>query len=94
VACGIGVAVLAARLAIAGPGRLAKEFASLRSQRLVFDACDVTVGRTGATASCRGTASYVPKAGTQQSTTEFRRRTFALQDDGEGWVIVRTETRQ
>jgi hypothetical protein len=74
-------------------GVLAREFASLRSQRLVFDACEVTVGSVRATASCRGTASYVSKAGMQQPTTELRRWTFALRNSAAGWIIVSTEAR-
>jgi hypothetical protein len=67
---------------------LARAFASLESQDLSFDACDVEVRGTIATASCRGKASYIGKVGNREPRTEQRQWTFELRRDGDdAWKI-------
>src|SRR3954466_3635426 len=51
---------------------LARAFASLESQDVSFDNCEVHVTGSLASASCRGTASYVGKVGSRQARTEPR----------------------
>jgi hypothetical protein len=71
---------------------LARAFAGLESQALSFDACDVSVRGTTATASCRGTASYVGKVGSREQHTEPRQWTFQLRREGEdAWKIQKAE---
>jgi hypothetical protein len=72
---------------------LTKGFGGLRSQRFVFDACDVAFAGSRATASCRGTASHVPKVGVQQPKTEPRHWSFILRKTQGTWIIVRADAR-
>jgi hypothetical protein len=73
---------------------LARAFASLDSQQVVFDRCDVEVAGSTARASCVGRATYVPKVGRREAQTEPRSWTFALRQDGNGWKIERADVRR
>ncbi len=66
---------------------LARAFDGLSSQTLTFDTCDVQLHGDGATATCRGSARYVPKVGTREPRTESRSWTFALRKSGSDWKI-------
>ena len=66
---------------------LARAFDGLESQSLTFDACDVRVRGESATATCQGSASYVPKIGSRELRTEPRVWNFALQKAGGDWKI-------
>lgn len=66
---------------------LARAFDGLESQSLTFDACDVRVRGESATATCQGSARYVPKIGSREPRTEPRVWNFALQKAGGDWKI-------
>ncbi|HMD34995.1 MAG TPA: hypothetical protein VKH42_08510, partial [Vicinamibacterales bacterium] len=66
---------------------LARAFDGLQSQMLTFDSCEVQMHGDAATATCRGTARYVPKVGSREPRTEPRRWTFTLQRAGLDWKI-------
>ncbi len=67
---------------------LARAFASLESQAVSFDNCDVSVTGTKARASCRGRATYVGKIGSRDPRTEARHWTFELRrDSNDAWQI-------
>jgi hypothetical protein len=51
---------------------LARAFDGLQSQTLIFDACDVQLRGDAATATCRGSARYVPKIGSREPRVEPR----------------------
>jgi hypothetical protein len=66
---------------------LERAFQDLESQSLTFDACEVKLRGAAATATCRGTARYVPKVGSREPRVESRVWTFTLQKAGEAWQI-------
>jgi len=66
---------------------LARAFNGLESQTLTFDACDVRVRGEAATATCQGTARYVPKVGSREPRTEPRIWNFTLRKSGTDWTI-------
>jgi len=66
---------------------LARAFEGLESQTLTFNACDVRVRGEAATATCQGSASYVPKIGNRQPRTEARTWNFTLHKAGDDWTI-------
>ena len=70
---------------------LTKAFASLESQDVSFDRCDIDVKGNQASASCRGTASYVGKVGSRQARTEPRQWNFELKLHGEDWKIEKAQ---
>lgn len=70
---------------------LSRAFASLASQDVSFDACDIDVKGNLASASCRGTASYVGKVGSRQSRTEARQWNFELKLHGDDWKIEKAQ---
>jgi tetratricopeptide (TPR) repeat protein len=72
---------------------LARAFNGLESQTLTFDACDVRVEGESATATCQGSARYVPKIGSREPRVEPRIWNFTLQKNGGDWKIdsARTE---
>jgi ketosteroid isomerase-like protein len=72
---------------------LSRAFNGLRAQQLDFQQCDVKVRDAGASASCRGSATYVPRVGSQETRSEPRRWTFRFEKATSGWVIVRAEAR-
>jgi hypothetical protein len=72
---------------------LARAFSGLESQSLTFDACDVRIQGESATATCQGSARYVPKIGDREPRVEPRVWNFTLQKNGGDWKIdsARTE---
>ena len=70
---------------------LARAFASLESQEVSFDNCDIDVKGATASASCRGTASYVGKVGSRQARTEARQWIFELKLHGDDWKIEKAQ---
>jgi hypothetical protein len=66
---------------------LARAFDGLESQNLTFDACNVQLQGEVATATCRGSARYVPKVGSRSPRTEPRVWNFALRKNGTDWKI-------
>jgi hypothetical protein len=66
---------------------LARAFNGLESQTLTFDACDVRVRGDAATATCRGSARYVPKIGNREPRVEPRIWNFTLRKDSGDWKI-------
>jgi len=66
---------------------LARAFDGLESQRLTFDACDIHVGAESATATCQGSARYVPKIGSREPRIEPRVWNFTLHKTGSEWTI-------
>jgi tetratricopeptide (TPR) repeat protein len=66
---------------------LARAFDGLESQSLTFDACEVRVRGEVATATCQGSARYVPKIGSREPRTEPRVWNFSLHKAGGDWKI-------
>ena len=66
---------------------LARAFDGLESQTLTFDACDVRVRGDLATATCQGSARYVPKIGSREPRVEPRVWNFTLHKGGGDWTI-------
>ena len=66
---------------------LARAFEGLASQAITFDECDVRVRGASASATCRGTARYVPKIGSREPRVEPLVWNFALKKDGVDWKI-------
>jgi tetratricopeptide (TPR) repeat protein len=66
---------------------LARAFDGLESQSLTFDACDVRVRGEAATATCQGSARYVPKIGSREPRIEPRVWNFSLHKAGGDWKI-------
>ena len=66
---------------------LARAFDGLESQTLTFDGCDVQMFVATATATCQGSARYVPKVGSREPRVEPRTWTFTLRKDGSDWKI-------
>jgi len=71
---------------------LQRAFQALESQTLTFDACDVQLRGSSATATCRGTTQYVPKFGSREPRIEPRIWNFRLQKSGETWQIASART--
>jgi hypothetical protein len=72
---------------------LSRAFASLESQDVSFDNCDIDVKGDTASASCRGRASYVGKVGNKQPRTEAREWNFELTRQGDDWKIAKADVR-
>jgi tetratricopeptide (TPR) repeat protein len=66
---------------------LARAFDGLASQSLTFDACEVRVRGELATATCQGSARYVPKIGSREPRTEPRVWNFSLHKADGDWKI-------
>jgi tetratricopeptide (TPR) repeat protein len=72
---------------------LARAFDGLESQSLTFEACDVRLRGEAASATCHGSARYVPKVGSREPRVEPRVWNFTLHKAGADWTIdaARTE---
>jgi hypothetical protein len=66
---------------------LRNAFGQLESQRIEFAACSVEVSSLNAAATCRGTATYVPKVGSGEAVRVQRTWRFSLHRFGDGWLI-------
>ena len=73
---------------------LQRAFQALESQTLTFDACDVQLRGSSATATCRGSTQYVPKFGSREPRIEPRLWNFTLQKFGETWQIASARTQR
>jgi hypothetical protein len=67
---------------------LSNAFAGLASQALDFKDCSIDVRGSAAHAVCRGTASYVPRVGSDRPRIEPRTWRFELRRDGDAWTIA------
>ena len=72
---------------------LARAFSDLDAQSIVFDACDLTIAGTRATASCRGTATYATSVGKRNNVMQTRQWTFLLAQSPERWEIQQVQVR-
>jgi hypothetical protein len=72
---------------------LARAFNDLDSQSIVFDACDLTIAGTRATASCRGTARFTTSVGKRSNVMQTRQWTFLLEQSPERWEIQQVQVR-
>jgi hypothetical protein len=72
---------------------LARAFSGLQAQSITFDACDLTIGDAHATASCRGSATYVTGLGKRSNVTQQRQWTFRLERSPERWAIQEIQVR-
>lgn len=66
---------------------LERAFQGLESQTLSFNDCDVQLRGGGATATCRGSARYIPKVGSRDPRIEPRVWNFTLRRAGADWQI-------
>lgn len=73
---------------------LARAFADLSAQQLRFEACTLDVQGGHASATCRGSARFVPKVGGREARTEPRIWTFTLQKRGAEWFIETSRVRR
>lgn len=73
---------------------LQRAFDGLHSQHLTFDTCDVRVSGALGTATCRGSARYVPRIGSREPRVESRTWTFVLRRSGDAWRIDSTRVEQ
>ncbi len=67
---------------------LARAFNGLKSQKVEFERCEVSVADTTARAACVGRSAFVPKVGSQAPRVEARRWTFEFQRRGDQWRIT------
>jgi hypothetical protein len=72
---------------------LARAFGGLKMQEVEFAKCDLAIESIEATAVCGGSATYVPRVGSQQRHTESREWTFRFKKVDRDWMIVKAETR-
>ena len=72
---------------------LAHAFEGLQSQTLTFDACDVQVIGDAASATCRGSARYVPKVGSPSARVQAGVWTFTLRKSDAAWTIQSARVR-
>ena len=67
---------------------LSRAFAALKSQGVVFDACDVDVQHTTATARCSGTVRFVPRVGRGDPRVAQQAWLFNMRKTGRDWTIA------
>ena len=66
---------------------LTRAFATLKSQGLTFDSCNINVNDTSATAHCRGTVQFVRKIGSPTPLTAPQEWRFVMRKLGGTWTI-------
>ncbi len=66
---------------------LSRAFASLKSQNVMFDDCDVAFAAATATARCHGTAHYVAKVGPSSPRTGRYEWLFKMRKRDDAWKI-------
>ncbi len=66
---------------------LANAFEQLASQDIVFSGCAIDVRGLHASATCRGTARYVPRVGNRSAVEVLRVWQFSLRKRVDTWVI-------
>lgn len=68
---------------------LGRAFSELRSQRVTFDRCDISIDGQHGLAACTGATTYVPRVGTPTPRTEPREWTFRLEKGrDDAWRIA------
>lgn len=72
---------------------LARAFQRLRQQEVAFDACQIDVKDTRASATCNGTLRFVPRVGTSTPQVDRRQWKFGLAKVRDEWVIQSVDTR-
>ncbi len=72
---------------------LARAFDGLRSQRVAFERCQVTVDDDAGQALCWGTITYVPRVGSRFARTESRLWIFDLTNWNRRWLIANAVAR-
>jgi hypothetical protein len=73
---------------------LQRAFSDLSAQTLRFERCSVAVDEESGSATCSGTARWVPRVGSQGPKREERTWRFELARNGEDWIITRAEARR
>lgn len=68
---------------------LARAFATLKSQDVAFESCEVQTGPASAVARCRGTVQYVRKIGAPTPHIEAQEWLITMQKLGGDWKIDR-----
>lgn len=66
---------------------LGRAFATLKSQGLHFEECDITVVESNATASCHGTVEFVRRVGRPEPLMSHQRWIFKMRKFGTDWMI-------
>lgn len=66
---------------------LSRAFASLKSQEVMFDTCNVELAESTATARCHGTAHYVAKVGPSSPRTGRYEWLFKMRKRDDVWKI-------
>jgi hypothetical protein len=66
---------------------LTRAFATLKSQGLTFNRCDVTVADSSATVRCDGTLEFVRKIGSPAPRVEPQQWLFRMREQGAEWKI-------
>ena len=72
---------------------LSRAFDRLEEQAVQFSECNIAVTGVRATASCAGSAKYVPKVGNRSPHYEPRQWWFNLRKADEGWLIEQVDSR-
>jgi hypothetical protein len=72
---------------------LGRAFDRLEEQAFEFSQCDIAVTGARATASCAGSAKYVPKVGNRSPHYEPRQWWFNLRKADERWLIEQVDSR-
>lgn len=72
---------------------LTRAFDSIASQEVYFEKCDVRISESGATASCGGWLTYVPKVGKKDPRSISRQWDFALHKGAGEWRITTAAVR-
>ena len=72
---------------------LARAFDQLEEQDIKFDSCQISITGARATASCGGSARYVPKIGSRTEHVDTHRWKFNLRRINEAWLIETVDSR-
>jgi hypothetical protein len=72
---------------------LSRAFDRLEEQAFQFSECNIAVTGVRATASCAGSAKYVPKVGNRSPHYEPRQWRFNLRKVDAGWQIEQVDSR-
>jgi hypothetical protein len=73
---------------------LRRAFEQLSAQTVKFDRCDVSASADQAEAVCVGRTTWVPRVGDQTPRSEARTWQFALNRDGNDWLIERVQVKR
>ena len=72
---------------------LSRAFDAIEFQEVSLDTCNVRVSGATAVADCDGRITYVPKIGKKDPRTVTRQWGFALQREGDAWLITTAAVR-